>query len=142
MALTIGNLAYQNNGSTYSVTGTIAFDSSYPTGGESLTAADVGLAVIEHIDVHPTSGLAFEYDYTNALLLAYEQGITTGATAVTAVATVTGALIVDSSGTETTIRAGGVTAASTTYQLGALKQVASTTDLSGITGVRFRATGY
>jgi hypothetical protein len=48
--------------------GSIAFDSSYPTGGETVTGIpftpDVFLA-------SPTSGYVFEYDATNNKLLAY-----------------------------------------------------------------------
>lgn len=47
-------------------TGTITFDSSYPTGGEALLPTDVGLSSkVEFIDVTSASGLIFEYDYTN-----------------------------------------------------------------------------
>lgn len=52
--------------------GTLAFDSSYPTGGESLTAADVGLRVIERVTVTPTNGYTFEYDHTNSLLKVFK----------------------------------------------------------------------
>ena len=71
MALTIGNLIVSNGGNKRRVTGTLDFDSSYPTGGEALTAANVALSVIDSIQVHPKSGYTFDYDYTNALVLAY-----------------------------------------------------------------------
>jgi len=48
-----------------------AFDSSYPRGGESLTAADLGLDSIDMVMVAPVDGYTFEYDYTNSLLKAY-----------------------------------------------------------------------
>lgn len=63
---------------TYEVT----FDDSYPTAGESLTASDVGLRVIE--DVFPegiasnsdgtggTLGAPVRYDYSSAKLQAFE----------------------------------------------------------------------
>src|SRR3990167_9886713 len=51
---------------------TVAFDYSYPTGGESLTAADVGMRVIEKVQVQPDNGYNFEFDYTNNLLLVYK----------------------------------------------------------------------
>jgi len=52
--------------------GTLAFDSSYPRGGESLVARDVGLRVIEQITLEPTNGYYFEYDSTNELLKAFQ----------------------------------------------------------------------
>jgi len=53
-------------------TGTITFDSSYPTGGESLTVSNVGLSSkIEFIAVTDASGYNFQYDYTNNKVLAY-----------------------------------------------------------------------
>jgi hypothetical protein len=50
---------------------TVAFDDSYSTGGESLVAADVDLTAINFVLPEPFAGFIFEYDYTNALLLAY-----------------------------------------------------------------------
>lgn len=57
----------------------VTFDSSYPTGGESLTASDVGLKKIEQLIVHGpatatvggTTGVLATYDYTNAKLQAF-----------------------------------------------------------------------
>lgn len=47
--------------------GTLTFDSSYATGGESLTAANVGLGRLDDIQFNQgTSGYIFEYDYSNA----------------------------------------------------------------------------
>lgn len=51
---------------------TIAFDSSYVAGGESLTAAMIGLRVIEKLEAMPANGYTFEYDHTNSLLKAYQ----------------------------------------------------------------------
>lgn len=52
-------------------TGTITFDSSYPTNGEALTASSVGLSSkIEFIEVSPAAGLFFEYDYSGGKLKA------------------------------------------------------------------------
>jgi len=50
------------------VIGTIAFDSSYPTGGEALTAGDLGLDKIDHITF--TSDVVQCY-WASDLLLAY-----------------------------------------------------------------------
>lgn len=52
-------------------TGSIAFDSSYPTGGESLTAADLGLDSILFARFEPTSGYLFNYDLGNSKVLAW-----------------------------------------------------------------------
>ena len=62
----------------------LEFDSSYPTGGESLTAADVGLKVIEQFLPHgPASNsdgtggtLAVEvrYDHSTSKVQAFESG--------------------------------------------------------------------
>jgi hypothetical protein len=144
MALTIANLVYTNGTAGYEVSGTLAFDSSYPTGGETLTAANLGLAQIDNIQVQPRLGLVFEYDYTNSLLLVYEQGFTTGSTSVTTNAfnTVTGAAIEDAADAETTIfNASITTAIDTSYRTGKLVQCANTTNLVNVTGVRFRAAG-
>lgn len=51
--------------------GTIAFDSSYPTDGEALAAADLNLRGITWLMVSPKSGYVFEYDYTNSKLKAF-----------------------------------------------------------------------
>jgi hypothetical protein len=48
------------------------FDSSYATGGESLTAADLGVKRIEHVSQEISStGHVVVYDYANSLLKAY-----------------------------------------------------------------------
>jgi hypothetical protein len=73
MALTVGLtgdwLGSQGNKRTSH--GTLTFDSSYPTGGEPLTAANVGLGVIESIQFNPVSGYTFEYDHANEKVLVY-----------------------------------------------------------------------
>lgn len=50
----------------------IAWDSSYPTGGESLSAADVGMTEIENVAVSGgAGGYFFDYDTANSKMLAY-----------------------------------------------------------------------
>lgn len=71
MALTISALAADIIGQHVRTQGLIAFDSSYPTGGEALVASDIGLSVIDDIVVKPKSGYVFEYDHTNAKVLVY-----------------------------------------------------------------------
>jgi hypothetical protein len=53
------------------VTGTVAFDSSYPTGGESITAAKFGLGKIDFLIATALSGYVFFWDGTNSKLMAY-----------------------------------------------------------------------
>lgn len=88
MALTIAAVAGADH-----VTGnkrvkyrTITFDSSYPTGGESLTATDVGLRKIQSaipegafVKTDRTDGVTVHYSISQAKLLAYQS--TTGAPA-------------------------------------------------------------
>lgn len=56
----------------------VTFDSSYPTGGESLTASDLALKKIESVSCDGgaknsagTSLVPVRYDYTNSKLQAY-----------------------------------------------------------------------
>ncbi len=71
MGLTVTNIRNDNWGNTKLVWGSIAFDSSYPTGGESLSGLNVGLSTIDYFRADPRSGYIFEYDYTNSKLKAY-----------------------------------------------------------------------
>lgn len=51
----------------------ILFDSSYPTGGESLTPAMAGLTKITAVETQPSvDGRVFEYDLTGQKLLAFQ----------------------------------------------------------------------
>lgn len=49
----------------------IDFDSSYPTGGEALTAANLGLSKVEFVSIQSKDGYVFNYDYTNSKVLVY-----------------------------------------------------------------------
>lgn len=93
----------ESQGNRRAVEATIAFDSSYPTGGESLTAANLGLGVVTHVDVQSKGGYVFAYDYTNSKVLAYVEEDTAAG--------------------------------------GPLPEVADTTSLAAVTGVRVRAVG-
>jgi len=53
------------------VTGTVAFDSSYPTGGESITAAAFGLGVVDFLIANASGGYVFFWDSANSKLIAY-----------------------------------------------------------------------
>ena len=54
---------------------TITFDNSYPTGGESITAADVGLESIALVLFSPDkNGYVAQFDYTNSKIALYSAG--------------------------------------------------------------------
>ena len=61
---------YLNGARTFDIF-KVAFDASYPTGGEGLTAANLDLDSIDLVIAPPAGGYVFEYDYTNSKLLAY-----------------------------------------------------------------------
>ncbi len=65
LTITIGNEDFNVAGNKRRHTAQIAFDSSYPWGGESLTAANLGLTGIDQIQIFPQNGYFFEFDYTN-----------------------------------------------------------------------------
>lgn len=76
MALTIANV----NAQAEDVFGrhrvrlvTVTFDTSYPTGGESFTPADVGLSQFDVVLFSPDSSPAYQfaYDYTNKKILVF-----------------------------------------------------------------------
>lgn len=71
MGLTITNNEMENAGSVALATGTIAFDTSYPTNGESLIPSNVRLNKIISVQVEPNDGYVFQYDYTNQKLKAF-----------------------------------------------------------------------
>lgn len=74
MALTITVTRYESAGSEKKVYGTIAFDSSYQTGGESFTAAQVGLTSVHDLQLDLSGGYLFRTDYANNKILAYNAG--------------------------------------------------------------------
>ena len=134
MALTVSVTRRVTAGNQHIVTGTIAFDSSYPTGGESFTAADLGLRVVDLMLVQATKGFDYEYDYTNSKVLVYTQGVAHGSA---------GSVTLD----DYPVTAGpGATASSSIsreasatspLRMGPMKECAASDDLSTITGVRF-----
>ncbi len=52
------------------LTGSLAFDSSYPTGGESVDLSNI-FSDIHLVLIEPKAGYVFEYDYTNKKVKAY-----------------------------------------------------------------------
>lgn len=74
MALTVSLTGdwLESVGSKRAVNGKITFDSSYATGGETLTPANIGLGVIDRIEFNQgEDGYVFKYDYTNQKVLVY-----------------------------------------------------------------------
>jgi hypothetical protein len=52
------------------ITGTITFDDSYPTGGESLDLS-TKMADLNVVFIEPTGGYVFTYDHSNKKVMAY-----------------------------------------------------------------------
>lgn len=69
MALTVAPVVNTVVGNQKMTVSTVTFDSSYPTGGEAMAAADVGLNVIDVCIPYASDGYGVEYDGTN--LVAY-----------------------------------------------------------------------
>ena len=86
---TITNLDAQVVGTLKVTFRTLTFDSSYPTGGEPLTAADLGLSTVVFATAQNKSGYSFEYDIANAKLLAYWVDTSTDGAAMAQVADTT-----------------------------------------------------
>ena len=86
MALTFAENKRVKMGNAYAVAANITFDSSYPTGGEALTAAAFGLNAISLMLCETASGYMFQYDYSNAKLKAYYPRAAVAGTLAAAVA--------------------------------------------------------
>ena len=71
MVLTISIVKTNFIGDQKRVIADIAFDASYPTNGEALTPADLGMYAIDFMNASPKLGYMFEYDYTNEKLKAF-----------------------------------------------------------------------
>ena len=74
MALTLSAVTPGQTGNRRTSQCVLAFDSSYPTGGEALTPGQVGLQVIESASIEPKGGYVFEYDYTNQKIKVFSGG--------------------------------------------------------------------
>ncbi|MFN3652610.1 MAG: hypothetical protein ACK47B_23785 [Armatimonadota bacterium] len=70
MALTIAIRKRTSRGNRKSVIADITFDNSYPTGGESLTAADLGMNTLDHVTPGAATGYVAHYDHANSKLIA------------------------------------------------------------------------
>lgn len=72
MALTVTEVSRNNGpGNRKEVIATVQFDSSYATGGESLTPASLGFQAFDFVSATHAGGYSFEYDHTNSKMLAY-----------------------------------------------------------------------
>lgn len=124
----VGDLRY--------VSGSIDFDSAYATGGLAFDPGRLGMSVIDLILFSPTSGLMFEYDYTNNKVKAFfptgGAGTPAAALAVPTVLASTGA--VTASAVDATRPTGAVLP-------GVGAQVPASQNLATLTGVKFVAFG-
>lgn len=64
-AVSVSSRTYRNGGANYQVDGALALSSSYATNGDTITAAQFGLATIDHLMLNPAQGYSFEPDLTN-----------------------------------------------------------------------------
>lgn len=58
----------------WTVNGSITLSNSYATGGDTLTAAQLGLGTIKGIQISPASGYVFAYNSGTGKVQAYETG--------------------------------------------------------------------
>lgn len=138
MAITVASIKVSSIGDRYLATATLALDSSYPTGGESLTPAMLGLRVIDHIIIPSRGGVVFDYDYTNSKVMCYVPGVTVGAAGA---ATLDDYPVSGVASTSTISVSLDNAAGAGTHRFGIMKEVASTANLSTITGIRLIAIG-
>ena len=138
LTVTLDTANFQIVGTQVKVTGTIAFDSAYPAGGEALTAANIGLRVIDHIVFDGTGHLGYIY-YTdttlpatsiNVEILCPSGGAAPTSIAAPSVAVPSGATAVTSSAAQPNLTETGGRG----VELGAA-------DASTLTAVRFSAYG-
>lgn len=71
MALSLANFKPGVSGNRRSNIVDVTFDSSYPTGGEALTPAQLGLISVDTVLADGKLGYTFPYDRTNQKLLAF-----------------------------------------------------------------------
>lgn len=132
MGLTISNKEFTVFGTKRVVFCDIAFDASYPTGGESLTPSDLGLSEAKFVSIAGKSGYIFEYDYTNEKLKAMTPTANQGAVTTDKVTiTASGAAnITDGQSciVDATFRS--------EVDAAPADEVGNTTDLSAVTGVK------
>lgn len=134
-------------GNKRAVSGTITFDSSYDSGGESLTAANIGLGRIERIEFNQgEDGYVFEYDYSASKVIVYTPSQPTFTVASSGAIGTNMEIGLSADSAAATVEGGtGITASrtlTTTSPVGAptLTQVTASTNLSAVV-VEFWAIG-
>ena len=118
------------------VTGTIAFDSSYPTGGEELDLSPSKFTTLKLVLISNRLGYVFEYDYTNEKVKAFRPYITVANGSIATNTEIGLELDADDS---FLVKASAADKSGITGCM--LEEVTATTDLSSLTGVRFLAMG-
>jgi hypothetical protein len=113
------------------ISGTIAFDSSYPTGGEALTALAAKFKTLLRVVCEQNTGYMFEFDKTNTKLKVYAPVNVVAGSGTAA----TNNYIFKNTGPVIEVDGTG-----TAFQLPGA-EVLNTTDLSGLTAVSFYAVG-
>jgi len=133
MSLVASSLKWFNAGDEKLVMGQLAFDSSYPTGGETLNAVDLGLSFINRVIVEP-KGYVFPVSYaasgTSANILVFQSASVTPAGTISAPAFTGSALAAHGHNVQLTqdeviaVTAGtGVSAALTNIPVGSIDNV-------------------
>lgn len=76
MALTTSVLTRVSIGTKRMIVARVTFDSSYPTGGETLNLSDIGMRDVECILTDGAEGYHLKWDKTNSKLLVYSSAAT------------------------------------------------------------------
>lgn len=141
MALTVAINRSGNHylGSMRMVVASIDLDSSYSSGGYTLTPSMLGLVTIIDFSTRNRAGVAFEYDYDNQKLKAFVPGVSVG---VAGAATVDDMPINGLAGTSARSLSLDTGAAGTSVRFGVELEVSNGTNLSTVTGVRIVVLGY
>ena len=137
MPLTITIAEHLVQGNKRKTRGTMAWDNSYPTGGEAFTARGLGLALVDTFNIGPHNGVIFEANIAGLLIEAYVQGVEVGAAGAVAVDD----FPVQGVGASTISMSLTSTGGTATHRFGSLKEVANTQDLSTLNAVPWEAVG-
>lgn len=71
MAISVSQVFINRAGKKRQVVTNVTMDASYPTGGEAITAAQLGLATVDHVSCSTNTGHLAQYDKTNAKIKLY-----------------------------------------------------------------------
>lgn len=71
MAISPSQVFVNRAGKKRQVVTEVTMDSSYPTGGEAITAAQLGLSVVDVVTCSTNTGHIAQYDKTNAKIKLY-----------------------------------------------------------------------